>query len=491
MKSESRVKKGEILLFVFVFVSVASIGVSCASGGTLPPEEAWNKAFRGGGEDAAWSVQQTSDGGYILAGITKYSEYDSDVWLVKTNSNGDKQWDNTFGLPQKHDYAHSVQQTSDDGYIIAGATFSFGAGLSDFWLIKTNSKGEWQWDETFGGSDHDWAYSVQQTKDNGFIIAGGTFSDGGGYSNALLVKTNLKGDKEWKKPFGGTADDEAYAVQQTSDEGYILAGRTWSYGAGSCDAWLLKTDSHGNAEWKKPFGGTADDEAYAVQQTSDEGYILAGRTWSYGAGSCDAWLLKTDSQGEEQWNKTFGGTAPDVAYSVQQTTDSGYILAGNTNSFGAGNGDFWLIKVRAEGNSNQIFDTGPGTYPSCPGTHKGEIKPAHDLKVTKLYTYPCTGTGGHTESVEIREGTKLIAHGTWNGYQSDWHNISLHNVTSTPYVSLLKDHNYNYVIRTGSYPQIIHTQQPFTNKYGKITRTQFTDANGMVYNDWLPAIRLV
>ncbi|NQE44813.1 hypothetical protein C5S31_02160 [ANME-1 cluster archaeon GoMg2] len=584
------------------------------------------------------------DGGYILTGITKYSASNSDVWLVKTKPNGDKQWEQPFG-GSGLDSASSVKQISD-GYIIAGTTFSDGAGLSDFWLLKTNSKGEWQWDKTFGGSDQDWAHSVQQTSDNGFIIAGGTFSDGGGYSNALLVKTNLKGDKEWKKPFGGVAaDDEAYSVQQTSDKGYILAGRTKSYGAGSWDAWLLKADSSGNEvwnmtfgdkhdeearavlqlddgyilvgtttsygagrsdvwliktdssghdEWSKTFGHTNYDEGYSVQQTSDDCYILAGRTMSYGNGSWDAWLLKTNSNGDEQWNKTFGGTGADGAYSVQQTTDRGYILAGDTGSFGDASGDFWLIKVRAEGEGNQaptlssgsvspstgdstttfnyyvtytdsdgdapttkyvyiddtphtmtetsssyttgatftysttlsaeshnyyfyfddghghgtrlpasetysgpsvsgshqIFDTGQGTYPSCSGTHEGEITPAHDLKVTKLYTYPCAGTGGHTESIEIREGSKLIASGTWDGYQSDWHNITLHNVTDAPYVTLSKDLKYNYVIRTGSYPQIIHAQNRTTDE-GIIECSEFVDANGKRYDDWIPAIRLV
>ena len=407
MKSGKRF--GKVLIFAFMFVALVFASAGCANASGTPPDEAWNETYRGGGVDAAWTVQQTSDGGFILAGITKYSGYDSDVLLVKTNSSGYKLWDNTFGL-QKHDSARSVQQTSDDGYIIAGMTFSFAESLCNFWLIKTNSSGKELWNQSYGGSDHDLAYAVQQTSDNGFIIAGDTFSFGADISdsNAWLVKTNSSGYEEWKKPFGGVADDEAYSVQQTSDKGYILAGRTKSYGNGSWDAWLLKADSsgneewnmtfgdthdeearavlqlddgyilagittsygagsedvwlvktdlHGKEEWKKPFGGTADDEAYSVQQTSDDGYILAGRTWSYGAGSWDAWLLKTNSNGDEQWNKTFGGTGLDGAYSVQQTTDSGYILAGNTWSFGAGNGDFWLIKVRAEGEGNQSTHT--------------------------------------------------------------------------------------------------------------------------------------
>lgn len=531
-------KKGVVTLFAYIVMTLVFLSAGCAS--ATPPEEAWSKTFSGSGEDAAWSVQQTSDGGYILAGITKYSNFKSNVWVVKTKSNGDKQWDQEFG-GSGHDYSSSVQQISD-GYIIAGTTYSFGAGLRDVWLIEINSNGKEQWDKTFGGSDNDWAYSVQQTKDNGFVVAGGTHSYGAGWADVWLVKTYFNGEKQWDKTFGGTGSEEAYAVQQTTDEGYILAGYTESYGAVLKDAWLLKTnsdgdeswnktfgdagldeardvqqtkdggyifaghtsdgimmppdawlvktDSNGNEEWSVTFGDTSVDEGYSVQQTKDGGYILAGCTGSYGAGSWDAWLVKTNSNGDEQWNKTFGGTGFDGAYSAQQTSDSGYILAGDTGSFGAGSYDFWLIKVRAEGNTTNFFDTGPGTYPSCSGIHKGELRPAQDLKVSKLYTYPCTGTGGHSESITLHEGSELIARGTWDGYQSDWHNITLYNKTGASYVTLLKDRTYSYAIKTGSYPQIIHSQ-PFTNEYGTITCTQFTDANGVIYDDRIPAIRLV
>ena len=136
-----------------------------------------------------------------------------------------------------------------------------------------------------------------------------------------------------------------------------------------------------------------------------------------------------------------------------------------------------------------VFDTGKGIYPSIMGTHKGEIKPSDNITVSKLYTYPCAGTGGHTESIEIEENGELIANGTWNGYVGDWHNITIHNVTGAPYVTLLKDHNYNYTIVTGSYPQIIHTKEHKAKEGGNITCSEFKDANGKRYNNWIPAIR--
>ena len=538
MKSERR--KWKKLTFVVIFTTLAFVSVGCASGATLPEEE-WNMTFGGTGYDSARAVQQTFDGGYILAGDTdSYGLGDSDVLLVKIDSNGNERWNKTFG-GTFNDRARSIQQTADGGYIFVGETFSYGAGRSDFWLVKTDSNGAKQWDKTFGGASDEWAYSVQQTADGGYILAGNTYSYGAGGSDFWLVKTDSIGTMQWDRTFGGTGYDYAYSVQQTADEGYILTGITNSYGAGNWDFWLVKTDSNGTEQWNKTFGGADEDRSYSVKQTSDGGYILAGFTgpyaadsdawlvktdsngtelWnttfgglgrdeahsvlqtpdggyilagftcSYGAGGADVWLVKTDSNGTELWNTTFGGTSGDLAYSIQQTTDGGYIIAGVTYSYGAGSGDFWLIKVKGEP-TEPIFDTEPSKnpYPSIMGTHKGEIKPSCNINVSKLYTYSCPGTGGHTESIELYENGELIANGTWDGYQSDWHNITIHNVTGAPYVRLLKSHKYNYTIRTGSYPQIHHNRSLLTPN-GWINCSEFIDANGKVYYNWIPAIKL-
>ena len=307
----------------------------------------WDKTFGGTESDWGNSVQQTKDGGYILLGGTgSYGAGGDDFWLIKTDANGNKQWDRTFG-GSKDDWGLSVQQTTDGGYILLGATESYGAGKSDFWLIKTDAQGKKQWDKTFGGTKKEYGRSVQQTADDGYILLGRT-----SYPHVWLIKTDTSGNKQWDKTFGGTKIDFGKSVQQASDGGYILLGSTQSYGAGRIDIWLIKTDTSGNEQWAKTFGGTESDWGYSVRQTKDGGYILLGRTKSYGAGEYDFWLIKTNDSGSKQWDKTFGGSGNDESQSVQQTSDGCYIVLGYTESYGAGGKDLWLIKYCPEHGAN-------------------------------------------------------------------------------------------------------------------------------------------
>jgi hypothetical protein len=308
------------------------------------------KTYGGSDNEEAYSVQQTSDGGYIVAGVTRsFGAGIYDIFLIKTDAFGNVQWAKTYGGTNS-DVAYSVRQTSDGGYIVAGYTYSFGAGNSDIFLIKTDANGNVQWAKTYGGTGYEGAYSVQQTSDGGYIVAGYTDSFGAGGSDIFLIKTDANGNIQWAKTYGGTYEDIAFSVQQTSDGGYIVAGWTWSFGALWRDIFLIKTDANGNIQWAKTYGGTYEDIAFSVQQTSDGGYIVAGRTGSFGAGTVDAFLVKTDANGNIQWAKTYGGTYEDYAYSVQQTSDGGYIVEGWTFSFGAGLNDIFLIKTDANGN---------------------------------------------------------------------------------------------------------------------------------------------
>ena len=324
-------------------------------------QEQWNQTFGGTNNDTGRFVQQTLDGGYIIAGRTEsfnnggFNNGGSDVWLIKTDPNGFEEWNQMFGGIST-DFGWSVQQTSDGGYIIVGTTFSFGNGSYDAWLIKTDANGQEEWNQTFGGSDYEYGNSVQQTLDNGYIIVGSTRSFGnGGVSDVWLVKTNANGQEEWNQTFGGSSDDIGYFVQQTVDTGYIIVGDTGSFSNGFFDVWLIKTDIDGEEEWNQTFGGGDYEQGSSVQQTLDGGYIITGRTESFSDGVFSAlWLIKTDADGEEEWNQTFGdGSTDDRGRSIQQSLDGGYIIAGYTQAYGNGGSvDALLIKIECENHPN-------------------------------------------------------------------------------------------------------------------------------------------
>jgi len=218
-------------------------------------------------------------------------------------------------------------------------------------LIKTNSQGIEEWNHTFGGSGHDLGSSVKETSDGGFIITGSTDSHGNGLNDIWLIKTNSQGIEEWNQTFGGPQDDRGYSVQETTDSGFIITGYTDSFGNGSYDFWLIKTNSQGIEEWNQTFGGFHSDLGFSVQQITDGGFVLTGYTMSFGNGDSDVWLIKTNSQGIEEWNHTFGGNTRDSGLSVKETSDGGFIITGSTDSYGNGESDFWLIKTDPLGNT--------------------------------------------------------------------------------------------------------------------------------------------
>jgi len=333
--------------------------------------ELWNKTFGGTNEDRGYHVQQTTDGGYIISGTTSSSGNGNyDVWLIKTDGNGNELWNKTFGGTNE-ERGYSVQQSSEGGYIISGTTSSSGNGNYDVWLIKTDGNGNELWNKTFGGTNYEESISVQQTTDGGYIIAGTTFSFGNGATNIYLIKVDGNGNELWNKTFGGTNNNWGYSVQQTTDGGYIVIGYTNSFGNGGADVYLIKTDGNGNELWNKTFGGTNDDGGVSVQQTTDGGYILTGYTKSSGNGDADVYLIKTDGSGNELWNKTFGGTYEDSGFDVQQTTDGGYIITGKTLYAGSVNSDLYLIKTDGNGNVSSIFN--------IPSSSKRKLKKIVDI----------------------------------------------------------------------------------------------------------------
>jgi len=305
----------------------------------------WSRTFGGSGEDACYSVAPAADGSYLLVGDTRsFGAGYYDYWLVKVGESSDSIWSRTFG-GSGLDRCSSIGRTSDNGYLLGGNTISFGAGNTDFWLVKTDATGEGLFSHTYGGHEYDECYAVKQTSDGGCVLAGYTESFGAGITDFWLVKTNANGDSSWSRTFGGSQLDVCLSVEQTSGGGYILTGYTFSFGAGGADFWLVKTDANGNQLWSRTFGGSDDDRCNSVHQTADGGYILGGYTESFGAGSTDFWLVKTDANGTELWNRTFGGSGDDLCHAVIRTTDGGYMLAGYTTSFGAGARDFWMVKT--------------------------------------------------------------------------------------------------------------------------------------------------
>ena len=246
------------------------------------------------------------------------------------------------------DYASSIQETIDGGYVFTGSTGS--GDYNEAWLIKTDSQGNEDWNQTFGGGNYDRGNSVQQTNDGGYIITGEISSSGNGSSDVLLIKTDHNGIKEWKRTFGGGDYDRGYSVKQTRDGGFIIVGSTQSNGDSYNDVWLIKADSQGNEEWNRTFGDSFVDFGKSVQQTIDGGYIITGsKGTDYHS---NVWLIKTDSQGNEEWNRIFGGVDFDFGNFVQQTNDNGYIITGNTKSYGNGGYDILLIKTDSKGQTN-------------------------------------------------------------------------------------------------------------------------------------------
>ncbi len=304
----------------------------------------WERTYGGRGYDEAYSVQQTADGGYIVAGSMQvfegYKLKGSEIYVLKLNSDGSIEWEKTYGGIA----AYSVRQTSDGGYVVAGVTRS-SKGDRDICVLKLDSNGNVVWNKTYGGSGNDVATSIQQTADGGYIIAGATRSvkKGGIY----VLKLDPNGNIEWDRTYGKSKYDIASSIQQTNDGGYIVAGIIDSL-ENRNDIYILKLDSNGNVQWSRTYGGSDVDGIYSIQQTKDGGYIAVGMVDLFGKRKGDIYILKLDSNGYIQWEITHGGNDSDAAFSVQQISDGGYIVAGGTRSFGSGGGDVYVLKLSKE-----------------------------------------------------------------------------------------------------------------------------------------------
>ena len=261
----------------------------------------------------------------------------------------DTLWTKTFG-GLSTDIGVSMQQTFDNDFILAGNTFSFGSGCTDVWLIKTDEFGIEEWNQTYGGVGNDYAHSIQQTSDFGYIIAGTTSSYGAGGADGWLLKTDEFGNEEWNQTFGQEEYDGAFSVQQTIDGGYVITGYSFVPIEDQTDSWLIKTDENGIEEWSRIFDTGSNEESRSVQQTIDGGFIIAGSTNNFSYFEGDILILKTDVNGNEVWRKIYGDTGVDRAHSIQQISENDFVVLGFTQS--TGSADFWLLRLGLVTNIN-------------------------------------------------------------------------------------------------------------------------------------------
>ncbi len=436
------------IIVLFLALSVLPIipGISNA--------DEWAKAYGGSGSDWISSLQETLDGGCIVAGYSESFGYgdDSNVWVMKLVSDGSITWEKTYsGVP--YDWASSVRATSDGGYIIAGYTECFGAQDGDVWVIKVDSTGAIVWETRYGGDGFsggigsDEATSIKETID-GYIVAGRTKSFGGicsgesitpGVScisdedcpvdpeeeatclydsDAWLLKLDTLGNISWEQSYGGVDFDIARSVEQTSDGGYIVAGDTWHAASGTTvnsDMVVLKLNSDGSIQWQKTYGDIDSDTACCVQETPDGGYILAGDTRSFTSIS-DIWVLKLTSTGTISWQKTYGGNWS-YASALDQTSDGGYIVAGHTHDYGAGFSDILLLK---------LDNTGAITWQKVYGGEGFEW--AHAVEETTMGEYL---VAGRTQSISAGSDDALLLKVDSNGDIPDCAMIGVSSMVAT------------------------------------------------------------
>jgi len=315
----------------------------------------WLKTYRGNGYSNGHCVREVSTGGFIIAGETKSKNgYDHDAYVIRTDEKGGLVWEKSFG-GEHCDYAWSVQQIKEGGFILAGGTESFGAGIYDAYLIKLDSSGNGIWEKTYGGTGSDCGYAVRQLDDGGYLIAGNAESFGAGNPDVYLFKTDDSGNVIWQKTYGSSGSDYGWSLLQAGDGGYVIAGEKeiTSDQGGAFAAYLIKVDADGNMHWEKTYGDKSPSSVYAAWQAKDGGYVLTGKKES-AKGGYDLYVVKTDKKGDPVWEKTIEGAGSNTGCTVLQSKDGGYVIAGRKGIENSSGSDIWLLKLKAESKLNAI-----------------------------------------------------------------------------------------------------------------------------------------
>ncbi|MDD1727495.1 MAG: PKD domain-containing protein [Methanospirillum sp.] len=406
-----------------------SIDMSGSGGNETAIQLTLQRCLGGSSTDQGYAVTSLPDGGYMVTGYTRSIDGDvsgnhggSDVWVIKMDPSGTLDWQKCFG-GSNSDYGYTATQTVDGGYLAGGTTYSNDGdvsgnhGGSDLWVVKMDPSGDLQWQKCLGGTTSDWAESVIQTRDGGYLAGGATYSNDGdvsgnhGGSDAWIVKLDTSGNLQWQKCLGGTSGDWVTSVIQTTDGSYLVAGVVYSTDGnvsgnhGQADYWIVNLDENGTLVWQKCFGGSDNDLAESITQTADGGYLIGGMSSSLNGdvsgnhGYGDYWVVKLDSSGSLQWQKCFGGSSSDWAESVIQTADGGYLVGGISISEDGdvsgnhGNSDCWVVKLDNEGNLKWQKCLGGSKY-----DHLFSLNQTADRQyLTVGYTYSNDGdvTGYH------------------------------------------------------------------------------------------------
>ncbi|MFA5363964.1 MAG: hypothetical protein WC325_02140 [Candidatus Bathyarchaeia archaeon] len=325
------------LFFLGIVLCVLlSPSLTCLAVNPEPSWVMWSKTYGGADAENTSSMVEIVDGYYVIL---------ADRLLLKIDANGNMEWNQTISQ-NENDLTSMLIQANDGGFVIAGNTYSYGAGLSDFWLVKTDSTGNVQWNQTYGTEYYERALALTQTFDGGYALVGEAYDAG---ENALFVKTDGSGNMVWNKTYSVGTANRFTDVIQTVDGGFVLVGSTNPVG-GDRDGWITKLNFTGGVEWSHTFDLNDNDYFNKIIQTTDGKYTIAGSTNSFESSQYDFWLAKLDTTGYMLWNQTYGGPRDDQCSSVIQTSDGGYALAGSTTSYGYGNSDVWLVKTDDEGN---------------------------------------------------------------------------------------------------------------------------------------------